>query len=162
MSRGSRIESNSSIILLCIIIALMERGFNGFDCFYLSGLMLLSEKSFAVIGASNNPEKYGHKVVAALKKISAKVFPINPNEENILGLKVYKSVNEVKESIDIVVFVVPPVLALALLKEIKDKNMFFWFQVGSYDNEVIAYCKERKLQFNNTDCIIVESEKQGN
>ncbi len=49
-------------------------------------------KSVAVIGASKNTTKIGH---AALKNIlisdyECKIYPINPKEEEILGLKCYK------------------------------------------------------------------------
>lgn len=122
----------------------------------------LASKGFAVVGASNNPEKYGFRVVEALKKISGNVYPINPKETQILGLKVFKKVSEVRGLLDVVVFVVPPKVSLEVLGELRLKKYFFWFQPGSFDESVVDFCKENKLRFSVDKCIIVESEKQLN
>ncbi len=67
--------------------------------------------SVAVIGASTNPEKLGYAVVKNLldggysKK--GKVYPINPSATEILGFKVYPTVLEVPEPIDLAVIVIP-------------------------------------------------------
>ena len=44
----------------------------------------------AVIGASNNREKFGNKCVRAYLMKGHEVFPVNPKEEKIEGLK-YKT-----------------------------------------------------------------------
>ncbi|MEI7961667.1 MAG: CoA-binding protein [archaeon] len=122
--------------------------------------MNLKGKSFAVVGASNNAEKYGYRVVGALIKISNKVFPINPKETQILGHKVFKKFAEIKEKVDIVVFVVPPAVSLSVLREIKEKKLHFWFQPGSFDDDLLAFCKKNALIFTSDKCVIIESEKE--
>ena len=44
--------------------------------------------AYAIIGASNNKEKYGYKVLKDLKEKKIDVVPINQHEKEILGLKV--------------------------------------------------------------------------
>ena len=125
--------------------------------------MDLKAKSFAVVGASNNSDKYGFRVVEALKKISGKVFPVNPKETQILGLKVFKTVNEIMEKVDVVVFVVPPAVTLDVmgnLVKFKPKKQHYWFQPGSFDEKVIDYCLLNGITYTDDKCIIVESEKQ--
>ncbi len=122
--------------------------------------MNLVGKAFAVVGASNNPEKYGYKVVEALKKLSKNIYPVNPKETQILGLAVFKELRDIKEKIDIVVFVLPPKISFEVLKTNPRKKWHYWFQPGSFDDRVIEYCKEKGLNFTNDKCIIVESEKQ--
>jgi predicted CoA-binding protein len=39
---------------------------------------------YAVVGTSNNKEKYGYKVFKDLLNAGYKVLPINPNEKGIL------------------------------------------------------------------------------
>lgn len=39
---------------------------------------------YAVVGASNNEEKYGYKVFKDLLDAGYKVLPINPSEKEIL------------------------------------------------------------------------------
>ncbi|MDI6704562.1 MAG: CoA-binding protein, partial [bacterium] len=46
---------------------------------------------FAVVGASRDPDKYGYQVYKDLKNAGYKVYPVNPNAEEILGNKCYPS-----------------------------------------------------------------------
>jgi hypothetical protein len=62
---------------------------------------------YAVVGASTNEEKYGYKVFKDLIDAGYKVVPINPNEKEILGEKVYPTLSEVKQTIDVVIFFTP-------------------------------------------------------
>ncbi|TEB16692.1 succinyl-CoA synthetase subunit alpha [Pelotomaculum sp. FP] len=66
-------------------------------------------KSLAVIGASKTPGKIGHSLVDNIIKsgYKGKIFPINPKEKEILGLKCYKSVKEIPEDVETAIFVVP-------------------------------------------------------
>lgn len=67
--------------------------------------------SVAVIGASTNPEKLGYAVVKNLLDGGyarrGKVYPINPKASEILGFKVYPTVLEVPNPIDLAVIVIP-------------------------------------------------------
>jgi len=56
----------------------------------------------AVLGASDNPEKYSYQAVKLLKEKGHKVFPVHPALKEIEGIKVYPSVRDIKEPIDTV------------------------------------------------------------
>ena len=45
----------------------------------------------AVVGASREPEKYGHRIYKDLKSGGYKVYPVNPNANEVLGDKCYAS-----------------------------------------------------------------------
>ncbi len=67
--------------------------------------------SVAVIGASTDPNKLGYAVVKNLidggfSKVG-KVYPINPKAEEILDLKVYSSVLDIPDPVDLAVIVIP-------------------------------------------------------
>ncbi len=81
--------------------------------------------SIAVIGASREPNKIGHVIVKNFVDggFSGKVFPINPNAEEILGLRSYKSVLEVKEKIDSAIIAVPAVAVAGVLEECGKKGI---------------------------------------
>ena len=66
-------------------------------------------KSIAVVGASGTQGKVGFNVLKNIieSNYSGKLYPINPTANEILGLKVYKSILDVLEDIDIAIFVVP-------------------------------------------------------
>jgi len=66
-------------------------------------------KSIAVVGASRDSRKIGN---AALKNIlisdyQCKLYPINPKEDEILGLKCFKNIRDVPGNIDLVLISVP-------------------------------------------------------
>ncbi len=82
-------------------------------------------KSIAVIGASKNSTKIGH---ATLKNIlisdyECKVYPINPKEKEILGVKCYKSIKDVPGKIDLVMVSVPAKIVPNVMKECVQKKV---------------------------------------
>ncbi len=80
-------------------------------------------KSIAVIGASNNEGKVGNALMCNLKNFEGKVFPINLNENEILGFKAHKSVLNVKENIDLGVIAVPEKSVYKVLEECGKKRI---------------------------------------
>lgn len=66
-------------------------------------------KSIAVIGASTHPEKIGFAITKNILdgRFGGKIYPINLDCDNLLGLKCYPSVLSVKDKIDLAVIAVP-------------------------------------------------------
>ncbi|MCD4672228.1 MAG: acetate--CoA ligase family protein [Anaerolineaceae bacterium] len=86
---------------------------------------IFQPKSIAVIGASNRAGKIGHSVITNLidSKYEGPIYPINPKEEQILGLKAYASVSDVPGDIDAAVLIVPAKFALQVTKECGEKGV---------------------------------------
>ncbi len=63
---------------------------------------MLRPKSIAVIGASNKEGKIGYTVVKNLliDRYPGEIYPINPKDKEIQGLKAYSSVLDVPGEID--------------------------------------------------------------
>lgn len=104
--------------------------------------------TFAVIGASNNSEKYGYKVTRDMLDRNFKVYPVNLHEKEILGEKVYSTIGLCPPNIDVVVFIVPPKITLKVLGEVVRlgiKNV--WFQPGSDSPEILKYCDNNDLNY---------------
>jgi len=70
---------------------------------------VLNPSSVAVIGASANPDKIGHKILKNIidAGFSGKIYPVNPRGREILGLEAFTSVLETPGDVDTVVVVVP-------------------------------------------------------
>lgn len=61
-----------------------------------------------VIGVSRDPSKIGHIIFDNLiSSTDKKIYGVNPNAENILGQKIYPTVLNIKEEIDLAVICVP-------------------------------------------------------
>ncbi len=69
---------------------------------------LLYPKAIAVIGASRNPDKVGHAVVANLvnSRFQGPIIPVNPEAKEILGLKCYKSLDDYTGAVDLSIIMV--------------------------------------------------------
>ena len=66
-------------------------------------------KSVVVIGASATPHKPGNDVVRNIlaNEYPDKVYLVNPKGGDILGMKVYRSVQELPECIDLAIIILP-------------------------------------------------------
>ncbi len=115
-------------------------------------------KVFAVVGASNNVDKYGFKVFHDLKVKGFRVVPVNLHEEFVDGVRVFKSVLDVPFKVDWVVFVVPPSVSFSVLKSLFDKGFSFWFQPGSECVECKNFCFENGLNCVFDACIMRRSD----
>lgn len=69
---------------------------------------LFDPKSVAVIGASNNMEKWGFNILNILvTKGGRQVYPVNKNESEVQGMKAYKNVKDVPGTVELAVITVP-------------------------------------------------------
>ena len=70
---------------------------------------IFSPAGIAVIGASGDPSKLGYSTVKNIIDggYKGKIYPINPKADEILGLKCYRSVQEIPDQVDVAVIVIP-------------------------------------------------------
>jgi predicted CoA-binding protein len=102
----------------------------------------------AIIGASNDPNKFGNKAVRAFLQQGFSVFPLNTKESIIDGLKCYKSIQEINETIDEVSLYVPPQLVAPLLEAIAKKNIKkVWFNPGTESDLALEKAEDLNLDF---------------
>jgi acetate---CoA ligase (ADP-forming) len=75
--------------------------------------------SIALIGASRDHEKIPGRLLAMLRKneFPGKLYPINPNYDDIDGLRCYKSVADVGAPIDLAVIIIPARAVLGALEQ---------------------------------------------
>ncbi|GAA5138290.1 bifunctional acetate--CoA ligase family protein/GNAT family N-acetyltransferase [Pseudonocardia adelaidensis] len=69
----------------------------------------LHPTSVAVIGASTEPSKIGHAVLANLLRgnFTGPVYPVNPATRSVRGVRAYASVTEIPDEVDLAVVAVP-------------------------------------------------------
>jgi predicted CoA-binding protein len=107
----------------------------------------MAEPSVAVIGASNDRRKFGNKAVRAYLESGYKVFPVNPREESVEGIKAYRSVEEIGEPVEIVSLYVPPAVGIKMLEAIaKIKPREVWLNPGSESDELIEAAADLHLR----------------
>jgi len=119
-------------------------------------------KSIAVIGATPKKGKVGYSLIENLKQFRGKVYPINPNHTNVLGLKCYPSIKDVKDDIDLAVIAVPNVIVPKVLKECGEKGVRAvviisagFKEVGNIEleNEVYEISKRYDMRIIGPNCL---------
>ncbi|PIZ05095.1 MAG: CoA-binding protein [Gammaproteobacteria bacterium CG_4_10_14_0_8_um_filter_38_16] len=121
------------------------------------GLFFMS-KAFAVVGASSDVKKYGNKVLRCYLQNKFKVYPVNPNEEKILGLDSIKSVTKLPSTVNSISIITPPnitelIVDAAIKKGIKN----IWMQPGAESAFAIKKCQDHDVNvIANGPCILVE------
>lgn len=109
---------------------------------------LIRPRTVAVVGASREPTKIGHVI---LKNIiengfpSERVFPINPNVDEVLGLKCYPSLKDVPFEVDLAVIVVPASIVPRIVEDCVEKGVKFAAIISSGFKEVGNVEAEKKL-----------------
>jgi len=86
---------------------------------------MLQPKSVAVIGASAAKGKIGHTVMVNLQesKYEGKIYPINPKEDQILGINCFASVLDVDGPIDAAIITVPAKFVSNIVDECGKKGV---------------------------------------
>lgn len=76
-------------------------------------------KSVAIIGATKKPNKIGNVIVKNFMqgKFIGGLFPVNPKYKDIMGLKCYSSVLEIKKKVDCVIIATPAVTVPAIMEQ---------------------------------------------
>ena len=115
-------------------------------------------KTIAVLGLSPNPDKDSHRVAVYLQKQGFKIIPVYPKEETILGEKVYRSLIEIPEAVDMVnIFRKPDALDLIADACIARGDIkVFWAQKGIVNNAAAEKAKSAGMQVVQNHCSMVE------
>ncbi|OBA20185.1 NAD(P)-binding protein [Metschnikowia bicuspidata var. bicuspidata NRRL YB-4993] len=139
-------------------------------------------REYAVVGASNNPSKFGYKILSWYVSHGLPVVPVNPREPEILGQTVVPSVPEILRALSekrnvahhqlaaadglSISFLTPPQITVRTLDDIsavphyKSLVKGLWFQPGSYDQQVLDKTEELGLcAVHQDECILVRGDE---
>ncbi len=108
--------------------------------------MMLEKKVWAVVGANDNPEKYGNMIYKKLKSSGYEVYPVNPGYESIEGEKCYSDLSSLPQKPDVIDMVVSPKRGSAIIEEaarLGIKNI--WLQPGTYDENLMELIEKNGL-----------------
>lgn len=117
-----------------------------------------SVKTIAVLGLSPDDTKDSHRVAAYLQSQGFKIIPVYPKEESILGEKVYRSLAEIPEKVDMVnIFRKPdaldPIADACIARGDVD---VFWAQKGIVNNEAAKKAQDAGMKVVQNMCSMVE------
>jgi predicted CoA-binding protein len=116
------------------------------------------EATVAIVGATDDPNKYGSVIYRDLKRKGYVVWPVNPGRATVDGDRAYASLADLPESPTIVNIVVPPGQALQVVQKSHELGLMnVWLQPGAEDPEVLRYVQEHGFTYLANACIMVMS-----
>lgn len=122
--------------------------------------LLMNTRTIAVVGLSDKPDRTSYMVSEAMQAKGYRIIPVNPNAKGpILGEKVYGSLTEIEEPVDIVdVFRrsedIGPIAEETV--RMKHKPKAFWLQQGIVNEEAGQVVAAQGIQVIMDRCIKVE------
>jgi len=118
--------------------------------------ILESARTIAVVGASRDPAKAGGSVPAGLQRRGFRVIPINPYADTLFGEKVYRSLLDVPEKVDIVDVFRPSADAPAIARQaaaIGAKAL--WLQLDIRSDEARRIAEAAGMEYVEDECTAV-------
>ena len=121
---------------------------------------ILSLESIAVIGMSKISSKAAHHIPKYLSENGFDVTPVNPNADEILGIKSYNIITDVKKDVDIVNVFRPSDQVLSIVKDvIKIKPKVIWLQEGIHNPEAERLASNAGIKVVFNRCMMVEHRR---
>lgn len=103
---------------------------------------MLDAKTYAVVGASRSPQKYGYLVFRSLKAAGKTAWAVNPNASEIDGEHCYPSLDALPSVPDVAVMIVPPPVTEKAVAECARLGIgSVWMQPGAESPEAVAACR---------------------
>jgi predicted CoA-binding protein len=121
--------------------------------------ILRRARTIAVVGASANKARASNFVLTYLLSSSAdyEVWPVTPNETEILGVKAYPSLADLPGAPDIVdVFRRPDQLPAVAQDAVDAGAGAFWMQLGLHSDEAVEIAHSAGLDVVSNRCVKIE------
>ena len=147
----------------------MEEALEKLDAFF-------NPRAVAVIGATKKVDKAGHVIfknfsTSKLRGVfKGELYPVNPNEDSILGFKCYKSLSDIPSDVDLIVIIVPATVVPSVMEEAGAKHVKAcviisagFKEVGNVELEeqVVAIAKKYGIRVLGPNCLGVYYSRTG-
>jgi hypothetical protein len=124
--------------------------------------ILERSKKIAVVGLSPKEERDSNKVAKYLMENGYEIVPVNPGQKEILGLKCYKTLEEIPYSVDVAdLFLNPARVPPVVDQVIKKRIGIIWMQLGVIHHEAAQKARQAGITVVMDKCMKQEHEKMG-
>lgn len=107
---------------------------------------LLEMKVWAVVGANQDPDKYGNKIFKLMQSKGYRVYPVNPLYDEVEGEKCYKDLTSLPEVPEVIDMVVSPKRGKAVIEEASRLGIkYIWLQPGTHDDEIMELIESKGM-----------------
>jgi len=106
----------------------------------------LAGDSFAVVGASQDPSKYGNKVLRAYMQDGRKVYPVNPKAQEVEGLKSYPDLESLPAPIHGISVITPPHVTESIMEQADRLGVkHVWLQPGAESQKAVDWAERQGI-----------------
>jgi acyl-CoA synthetase (NDP forming) len=132
--------------------------------------------SVAVIGATKKVDKAGHVIFKNFVTnkergvFKGELYPVNPNEDSILGFKCFKTLSQVPGEVELIVVIVPAKFAPSVMEEAAAKKVKTAIIISSgfkevgnkeLEDQVVAAAQKAGIRILGPNCLGVYYSKTG-
>ncbi|WP_326566660.1 CoA-binding protein [Amycolatopsis rhabdoformis] len=118
--------------------------------------ILASATTIAVVGLSRDPAKAAHGVPATLQAHGFRIIPVHPSATELLGEKVYRSLKDIPEPVDLVDVFRPAAEAPGIAADaVAIGAKALWLQQGIVSAEAKRIAEEGGLEYVENRCTAV-------
>ncbi|WP_319523881.1 acetate--CoA ligase family protein [uncultured Desulfosarcina sp.] len=127
---------------------------------------LFNPESVAVVGASSTPGKVGHDIFVNILKGGYKgtLYPVNPRAKSIASVRAYADIQDIPDSIELAIIILPPRLAEPAIKQAIEKGVKAivivsagFKEVGGegleIEKRIVAMCREAGVRVVGPNCL---------
>ena len=147
----------------------MEEALQKMDAFF-------NPRSVAIIGATKKVDKAGHVIFKNFSTnkmrgvFKGELYPVNPNENSILGFKCYHSLTHIPYEVDLIVIIVPANVVPSIMEEAVTKKVKAAIIISSgfrevgnveLEEQVVAIAKKGGIRVLGPNCLGVYYSKTG-
>lgn len=117
-----------------------------------------ADTSYAVVGATDRPGKYGGIIYRDLKRKGFEVYAVNPYRDTVDGDPCWPTVSELPEKPTMAVLVVPAKRGLEVLEDCARAGVDkIWVQPGASSPELVEALEQGGFDFVVEQCVMVRT-----
>lgn len=116
----------------------------------------LAAEPIAMVGVSRDPRKFGQMAFKELKDNGLNLIPVNPEAEEILGVKVYPDVNVLPPEVKGIIIMTNKNQTLSVVKDAMAKGIKnIWIQQKSETRESLKELEGSDINYISGECILM-------
>lgn len=129
--------------------------------------LLKNLKTVAIIGCSANKYRTSYHIANYLKENGIRIFPVNPNYEQILGIECHSSLDEIPGDLIIDVvdifrnsdYTAEMVREIIAWSEKSGQKPTIWTQLDVSTDEAKSLAENAGFEYIENECLMVQHEK---
>jgi uncharacterized protein len=116
------------------------------------------DTSFAVVGATDSPGKYGGRIYRDLKRKGFKVFAVNPHRNTVDGDPAWPRLSDLPEKPSMAVMVIPASEGVDVVADAGEAGVGrIWVQPGAFSRDLGAALDDGGFEWLSEACVMVET-----